>query len=79
MGNGIKVIEENERETAVVQRRSLRAKNNLAAGTIITRENLTVLRPAPVDSLLPYELSDVLGKKLKRDFQAHEVLEIADI
>jgi len=79
MGNGIKVIEENERETAVVQRRSLRVKNDLAAGTIITREDLTVLRPAPANSLLPYELSNVLGKKLKRDFQAHEMLGAADI
>ena len=47
LGDGVKRIEENEADPAIVQRRCLRASDNLAAGTILRQEHMTALRPAP--------------------------------
>jgi N-acetylneuraminate synthase len=66
LGTGEKQVEPNERDTVVVQRRSLRAKTDLPAGTMLAREHLDVLRPAPSDGIPPYELVQVLGCRLRR-------------
>ena len=45
LGDGIKKIEENEYEAAIIQRRSLYYKKNLTIGSVIDRDNLYPLRP----------------------------------
>jgi|AntAceMinimDraft_12_1070368.scaffolds.fasta_scaffold09151_3 N-acetylneuraminate synthase len=65
LGNGLKKVELNEQETVVIQRRALRLVRNLPAGHILTKDDLSVLRPAPTDSLLPYEIDKVLGRHLR--------------
>lgn len=67
LGNCIKKIEENEFETSILQRRCLRASRNLKKGEIITKDMIEILRPAPKKSILPYEINDILGKKLNND------------
>jgi len=67
LGDGIKRIEENEKETAVVQRRSLRYCKNLKAGHIIKKEDLIALRPVNKNGVAPYEESTVIGKTLIKD------------
>jgi N-acetylneuraminate synthase len=66
LGTGIKKVEGNERETAVLQRRSIRLLRDVAVGSAITRADLTVLRPAPVDSLPPFEMDKVVGRRLRQ-------------
>ena len=66
LGSEIKKVEENERETVVLQRRCLRAATDLAAGTILKAEMLEALRPAPFDAVMPFDLFRVIGKKLKQ-------------
>jgi N-acetylneuraminate synthase len=65
LGNGEKVVEENERETLVVQRRCIRAARPLPAGTVIRREDLKILRPAPPDAIKPSELDRVVGMRVR--------------
>lgn len=65
LGSGDKRVEANEKETVVVQRRSIRAAKDLEAGAVITREALEVLRPAPADSIPPYEMDKVVGRKVR--------------
>lgn len=77
LGTGIKVVEDNEKETVVLQRRSIRVKENLSKGTIILEDFLEVLRPAPSDAILPYEKEEIIGKKLivdktKGDYIKHQ-------
>jgi len=67
LGGSIKKIEDNEKETSVLQRRCLRATKNLKKGEILTPNMIEVLRPAPVNSILPYEIEDIIGKKLIND------------
>lgn len=65
LGTGLKKVEENELQTVVLQRRSVRVVHDLPAGHVLTREDLNVLRPAPSGSLLPYELGVALGRQLR--------------
>ena len=67
LGNSIKKIEDNESETCILQRRCLRASKNLMQGEIITVDMIEVLRPAPKGSILPYEIDDIIGKKLNNN------------
>jgi len=65
LGNGKKIIEENELETVIVQRRALRAKKDLDVDSMFERENIISLRPCPKDGIPPYEINEVLGKVAK--------------
>lgn len=74
LGTGDKVVVKNERETVVVQRRCLRAARVLNAGETIRREDLDVLRPAPADAIFPYELTRVVGRRLRQNIVAGDYL-----
>jgi sialic acid synthase SpsE len=79
LGTGIKVIEENERETVVLQRRSIRARTALIAGKLINKENLEVLRPCPADAIEPYRMSELVGRAVRRNIAAGEYLRWTDV
>ena len=74
LGDGLKKVEENESDTVVVQRRCLRTAKPLPAGTVLTREMIDALRPAPRDGIFPYNLDRVLGLRLRRDMDQGEHL-----
>ena len=79
LGAGCKRVEENERETVILQRRAIRLAHNVGAGAILTEDNLVVLRPCPSDGLSPYELSNVVGKTLRRSIKAGQHLTWTDL
>ena len=74
LGTRVKKIEDNEKETVVLQRRSIRARYDLKNGSIITRDMLEFLRPCPENSLPPYFLKDILGKILTNNVDSGECL-----
>ena len=74
LGSPAKIVEENERETVVVQRRCLRAATDLCPGTVLQREMLDALRPAPRDAVMPFDLCRVVGKVLIHNLPAGEYL-----
>ena len=65
LGTGLKKVEDNELQTVVVQRRSIRLVRDLPAEHVLTRADLTMLRPAPHDAMLPYEIGEVVGRRLR--------------
>ncbi len=79
LGTGTKRVEENERETVVLQRRGIRAARDLQAGAQISRADLAVLRPCPTDGLPPYTLPQVIGKRLRRAVKNGEHLRWTDL
>jgi N-acetylneuraminate synthase len=79
MGDGVKRVEDNEVDTVVIQRRALRAKATLPAGTILTEEHLDALRPCPQGACPPSRLDDVLGRSLARNRKAGEAILWADL
>lgn len=74
IGDGIKRVEENERETYVVQRRCLRVKKDMKAGDLITMNDIDVLRPAPRGAIPPYKLEAFLNKSLRNDKECGDAL-----
>jgi sialic acid synthase SpsE len=79
LGNGIKRIEGNETQTAVLQRRSIRLAHDVQAGATLTRASVTMLRPCPEDALQPYEVDRVVGKKVRHAMRAGGHLRWTDI
>ncbi|MCG8604150.1 N-acetylneuraminate synthase family protein [bacterium] len=79
MGDGVKRVEENEKETVVVQRRCLRLVRSLPAGAVIQARDLEALRPAPHNSLEPYRLAEVTGSTVARPKSQGDALLVSDI
>lgn len=79
LGTGVKQVEANERETAVLQRRSVRLAADLPAGTRLAREHLTVLRPCPAGAIAPNELPALIGRSLGRAMKSGENLQWTDL
>jgi len=75
LGEPAKRVADNEQATVTVQRRCLRAARDLAAGAVLEREMIDVLRPAPRDSIVPYEMERVLGCRLRCDLPAGAAVE----
>jgi len=79
LGDGNKLVEENERSTVVVQRRCLRAARDLAGGTTINRDVIDVLRPAPQDAIGAWEIDRVIGLTTRRALAKGESLTWQDV
>lgn len=67
LGSGIKKVEDNEKETVILQRRAIRIRDDLKKGDILSPENIEVLRPCPEDAITPIHLKNVFGKVLNND------------
>ncbi len=79
LGDGVKRIEANEHDSAVVQRRALCAKRDLPEGQVLSGGDLEPLRPRPVGSVEPYALPTVTDKRLNRALKAGEPLMWEDL
>ena len=79
MGDGCKRIEGNEQETVIVQRRAVRAKHTLEAGTILADDMLEELRPAPRDAVFPHQKSEIIGRRLRQNKEQGDYLRFMDI
>jgi N-acetylneuraminate synthase len=74
LGSPAKRVAENEVETAIVQRRCLRAARAIRAGETLDRRAIDVLRPATPGAIPPYEIEAVIGARALRDIAAGEAL-----
>jgi N-acetylneuraminate synthase len=79
LGSADKFVAGNEQETVVVQRRCVRAARALQNGSVITRADLKVLRPAPRDAVMPYDIPKLIGKRLLTDLVEGQELHWEDI
>lgn len=65
LGGFVKRVETNEAQTIVLQRRSIRLRQDLPAGVRIERSHLDILRPCPPDAIAPYDVELVVGRHLR--------------
>jgi len=79
LGNKLKVIEENETETAIIQRRGLRFTKDLPEGHILEKDDLFPLRPLNHDGISPYEIVNIVGKRLNRQVKTDDYIRKEDI
>jgi len=79
LGDGVKRVEANERETVIVQRRCLRLTTALPAGTVLAEQHLEALRPCPDGAIAPSGLERVLGRRLRTDKEVGKELMWTDL
>lgn len=79
LGTPTKKVEDNERETVVVQRRATRARIALRAGQRIEESDLEFLRPCPEGSVEPHESGAIVGRTLRIDVPVGAEIKWADI
>ena len=79
LGASVKKVEENEKQTVVLQRRALRAKSDLISGHKISKDDLIPLRPCPENALEPFYIDDILDKNLKNNIKEGNVITWDDI
>lgn len=74
LGDGDKKVEDNEKQSYIVQRRSIHAAKDLKKGHIISSGDLAMLRPELEDSYKPYEADLLVGKEVKIDLVANQCI-----
>ncbi len=79
LGDDNKKIETNEIESIIVQRRATRASRDLNKNSIIAKNDLAFLRPAPEKSIDPYNHNLILGKKINRHIKKGDLITLEDI
>ncbi len=79
LGTSLKRVEPNESETVIVQRRAVRARRALPAGTLLTRDDLIVLRPATPGAVGAAHVADAVGRRLSRDLEADDAVMWSDL
>jgi N-acetylneuraminate synthase len=79
LGSTLKKIEPNEADTAIVQRRAVRARHELPAGHVLRREDLVVLRPATRGAIGAAHVEHLVGRQTARDLGTHEAIGWSDL
>ncbi|MEM8986467.1 MAG: N-acetylneuraminate synthase family protein [Pseudomonadota bacterium] len=74
LGDGVKRIEPNEKESVVVQQRALRLKRDMTTGEVVAAADLEVLRPVPAGAYKPYHMADIVGRTLSKAKDAGDAL-----
>lgn len=74
LGDGVKIVEKNEEQSKLVQRRCLRVKTNLKKGHILSDKDFIALRPISENGIEPFEKPNLIGKQLLEDIEAGEHL-----
>jgi sialic acid synthase SpsE len=78
LGDGIKRVEANEEQTAIVQRRALRYAKSLKEGQVIQNTDLIAVRPIPKDGIPPYFKDELIGKSITRDVLVDDLVKLND-
>jgi sialic acid synthase SpsE len=77
LGLSIKKVEDNEKETVILQRRSIRLTKDLPKGHILNEDDIVELRPCPNDAIPASE--NVLYKQLTTNLYKNDYLKYEHI
>jgi len=78
LGSGVKIVEENEVDARIVQRRAMRYRRSVGAGHIIQSEDLIALRPCPVDGINPFQVESIVGRTLAKNVSLDDLVRYTD-
>lgn len=79
MGDGVKRVEENERDTVNIQRRAFYLQKDMKKGDVIEESSVFPLRPVYEGGVMPYEIERIIGKRLIRDMTMDSCLKWEDV
>ena len=74
LGSTLKKVEENELETVILQRRSIRVIEEIKMGDIIEKKHIQFQRPCPKDAISVNDVDSILGKKLIKNIDPGDYL-----
>jgi len=78
LGIGVKKVEDNESETRILQRRSIRLNKDLEHGDVITESDIFYVRPCPEDAL-PIHINPVGKTFISPSRKENDYLRVYDI
>jgi sialic acid synthase SpsE len=78
LGCPIKKVEDNEKETVVLQRRAVRVIRDINSGELLSRELIEFQRPSPNDALKPNQFNKYIGAEIKFGIKKGEYLKESD-
>ena len=78
LGSGVKIVEKNEVDARIVQRRAMRYRRSVGAGHIIQSEDLIALRPCPVDGINPFQVESIVGRTLAKNVSSDDLVRHTD-
>lgn len=79
LGDGIKRVEDNEKESLIVQQRGIYIAKNITKGQVICYEDLISLRPLKNDGIPPYYVDKIIGKRAGNNLDTDSYLKWEDI
>ena len=74
LGSGMKIVETNEEEARIVQRRGLRYSKSMKAGSTLQASDLVALRPLTAEAVEPWEAESLIGKTIKADVLEDQIV-----
>ena len=79
LGSGKKIIEKNESDSSIVQRRSIRAKIAISKKSKLKKEMMEFLRPCPKNAIDPYYYKKLINKKVAKNIKKGDIITWKDI
>ena len=79
MGSSMKKVEDNEKETVILQRRAIRLVVTKQEGEVINLEDIQFQRPCPDDAISVNDFSQIIGKKLSKNKDNGDYIKMEDI
>lgn len=74
LGNTIKKVEDNEKETVVLQRRSIRVTRHLINGEKLTKDSIEFQRPCPKNAIDINEFKSIIGMEILKPIEKGDYL-----
>ena len=78
LGSTIKKVEDNEKETVVLQRRAIRCIRNIKSGEKLSSDVIQFQRPCPKDALKPNDFSNFENRTVNKDFSIGDYFKHSD-
>lgn len=79
VGQPVKKIYEEEKETAIIMKRGVRARVTIGQGETILQEHLEVLRPREPETICASNIQMVIGRKAAKDIKKHQSIAVSDL
>jgi len=79
LGSPVKKVEDNEKETVILQRRSIRLTTDIKKGDLITMDKIQFQRPCPEDAFDINRVEDLLGKRANMSIENGDYIRLESI
>jgi N-acetylneuraminate synthase len=74
LGDGKKIVEKNELNTVILQRRAIRVNKDFKKGEKLKKIFLEFLRPCPKDAIPCYDVNKILNKKFLKKIKKNDYI-----